>query len=151
MKFENLTQFAAYLDDLAAKQKNLQETVLEQAASTIEEEAKSYFGIYQPASGPYSPWLPLAISTIQDRVAKGYTPDDPLLRSGELRDSIKHEVATPTMAVVGSTSEIMVYQELGTDHIPPRPVLGPAAYNKREIVGAMISKVLLGHLMGKND
>ena len=45
---------------------------------------------------------------ISTAVAKGFTPDDPLLRTGQLRDSISHQVQGLD-AVVGSTSEVMVY------------------------------------------
>ena len=66
----------------------------------------------------------LAESTQEERVRKGYSADEPLLRTGELRDSISWEHRSPISTVVGSTSEIAVYQELGTVRIPPRPFLG---------------------------
>ncbi len=98
---------------------------LEASAGLLEAEAKSEFGTYQQGAGPFAAWSPLADSTKRERVRLGFTPDDPLLRTGDLRDSIEHEVEDWD-AVVGSTSPIMPYQEFGTARIPPRPVLGIA-------------------------
>lgn len=91
----------------------------------IEETAKEEIGVYQPAVGPFEAWAPLAESTKADRVRSGYTEDDPLLRSGELKNSIESEVVG-LAAIVGTKSEIGLWQEMGTDRIPPRPFIGPA-------------------------
>lgn len=95
------------------------------SAEYLEKTAKDEFGEYQLGIGPFTAWPELADSTKADRVAKGYTENDPLLRTGELRDSIQHEVVGFD-AFVGSTSDIMPFQEFGTSRIPPRPVLGTA-------------------------
>jgi hypothetical protein len=50
----------------------------------------------------------------------------PWRRSGTLHASISHNVEQG-VAVVGSTDPIAVDQELGTNKIPPRPFLAPAA------------------------
>src|SRR5205814_4154762 len=106
---------------------------LKKCVVAIEATAKAELGTYQGAVGPFDAWAPLAEATQQDRVAKGFTPDDPLLRSGELRDSISHQVEGLT-AVAGSTSDVMVYQELGTPEIPPRAVMGPAGMSNRAVI-----------------
>lgn len=110
-----------------------QHFALKKAAQVVENEAKAEFGIYQGAIGPYDKWEELADTTKADRVAHGYSENDPLLRSGDLRDSISHEV-NGASAVIGSTDDVMVYQELGTETIPPRPVLGPALLRKEKQV-----------------
>ncbi|HHA1936229.1 TPA: hypothetical protein ACOEP6_004741 [Enterobacter ludwigii] len=119
------------------------EAGLEVVARTIEEEAKEEIGVYQPAVGPFDAWAPLAESTKADRVRQGYSEDDPLLRSGELRDSISHRVMG-LAAVVGSTDDKAVWQEYGTDRIPPRPFIGPAyvkSFHKiTEMVGFAVMK-----------
>ena len=99
---------------------------LERVAVKVEATAKDEFGVYQDAVGPFPAWAELAESTQEQRAQQGYTPNDPLLRRGDLRNSIGHEVEDLT-AIIGSTSEIMEYQEFGTATIPPRPVLGPVA------------------------
>ncbi|MFD2271416.1 hypothetical protein ACFS07_10450 [Undibacterium arcticum] len=62
-----------------------------------------------------------------------------MLRSGKLRASISHQIHG-LEAVVGSDSDIMVYQELGTEHIPPRAVLGPAAIRNKELILKTLGK-----------
>uniref|UniRef100_UPI0021759C98 HK97-gp10 family putative phage morphogenesis protein n=1 Tax=Bacillus thuringiensis TaxID=1428 RepID=UPI0021759C98 len=80
----------------------------------------------------------------KDRGEKGYTPNDPLLRSGEMRDGIGHTVDGLEVAI-GSDSEKMVYHEFGTSRMPPRPVLGPAAEHHRDrIVNELGAAVIAG-------
>jgi len=108
----------------------------------IEETAREDIGVYQPAYGPFEAWAPLAESTKADRVRQGYTEDEPLLRSGELRDSIESEVVG-LAAIVGTKSQIGFWQEVGTENIPPRPFIGPAYVRKidplMESIGRAIS------------
>lgn len=118
---------------------------LEKVAAKIDQAAKDKIGEYQAANGMHDAWPELADSTKADRLRQGYTENDPLLRSGELRDSISHETKG-LEAAIGSTSDIAVYQELGTDKIPPRPFLGSAAYEhmddvKKIIGGAVITGI----------
>lgn len=121
---------------------------LKKCAMAIEGTAKSEFGVYQGEVAPFAAWAPLTEATQKERVSLGYTPDDPLLRSGDLQKSISHEVDA-LEAVIGSDSEIMVAQELGTDRIPPRAVLGPAAIrNKALIVRTLGHAVAEGLLYG---
>lgn len=95
----------------------------------IEETAKTELGVYQPAVGPFNAWDPLADSTRADRVRAGYSENDPLLRSGELRASIESETVG-LAGIVGTKSEIGYWLEVGTERMPPRPFIGPA-YVKR--------------------
>lgn len=50
----------------------------------------------------------------------------PWLETGALRDSIGHNI-DGTMAIVGSTSDVAVDQELGTRTDPPRPFFSATA------------------------
>lgn len=69
------------------------------------------------------PWEPLSQETIR---RKGH--DDILIDSGEMRDSFQSDVDRGAMeARLGSNDRKLVYHEYGTEHIPRRPVLGPAA------------------------
>ena len=73
-------------------------------------------------------WPPLAPATIEDKEHKGFGVPDPLLRTGEMRDSIEMEIEPAELEVaIGSTMKIAAYQEIGTTKIPPRPFLGLAA------------------------
>jgi hypothetical protein len=104
---------------------------LDLIGKTLTKEAKSEIGNYQPAMGDFEQWPELADSTKRDRVRKGFSENEPLLRTGEMRDSISYNVKGLDLAV-GSTSDTMVYQELGTSRIPARPVLGTALYKHRD-------------------
>lgn len=124
---------------------------LERVATKIEKTAKSEFGVYQPAVGGFDEWPELAESTQQERERLGFTPNDPLLRTGDLRDSIGHRVGD-FEAEIGSDNEIMVFQEFGTERIPPRPVLGPAAERNHDAIlaelgGAVVAGILGGDLI----
>jgi HK97 gp10 family phage protein len=119
---------------------------LERVATKVEKTAKSEFGEYQDAVGPFPAWAELAESTKEDRERKGFPADEPLLRTGEVRDSIGHEVAD-LEAVIGSDSDILVFHEFGTAKMPPRPVLGPAvqvneAAIVRELGGAVVAGLI---------
>ncbi len=120
---------------------------LEEAAIAIETTAKAELGKYQPAAGPFPAWAPLAETTIADRVAQGFTPDDPLLRSGELQDSIVHEVED-WEATIGSTDSVMEFHEFGTSKMPPRPVFGPALFHNAEHVQHVIGKAAVSVFVG---
>jgi phage gpG-like protein len=140
---------AARIASMAAAMKDTQADVLDEMATRIQERAKAKIGHYQDEAGPFNGWSQLKKSTQQDRSRHGYGANDPLLRTGDLRDSIKKAIYG-SFAVVGSDSMIAVYQELGTHgpgvdpatgyHVPPRPFLGPAAYESREWVGEVVTE-----------
>ncbi|MCO4875786.1 phage virion morphogenesis protein [Paraburkholderia caribensis] len=120
-----LGQFAQMLMKASEESDAHMHAALERVAEHIEKDAKERIGHYNGAVGPFAAWAPLAPSTMQDRASKGYPADEPLLRTGELRDSIGKEV-THDEAVIGSDSDVAVAQELGTIDIPPRSFLGAA-------------------------
>ena len=122
---------------------------LHAVAEKVENTAKDKIGHYQLESGPFPAWAELADSTKADRMNKGYDPDEPLLREGTLRDSIVHEVEG-LEAIIGSKSDIAVYQEFGTARIPPRPFIGPAAFENRHKIEAIIGlATITGLTLGK--
>lgn len=131
--FEHIGEMIAHLAAMAAAETLALHHGLKKCAVAIEKTAKSEIGTYQGEIGPFAGWVQLADSTQADRVAQGFTANDPLKRTGGLADSISHQIDTLD-AVIGSDSDIMVYQELGTDRIPPRAVLGPAAIRNKELI-----------------
>ena len=147
-EFSSIGQFVAHLSGLAVEQHAVQHRALEKAAVLVEGHAKAKFGEYQPEGGGFVAWAELADSTKQDRVAQGFTENDPLLRSGATRDSISHKVSSDE-AQIGSNSDILVYQELGTAHIPPRSVLGATGAETADavvrILGHALTVALVGH------
>jgi hypothetical protein len=104
---------------------------LHRAAEAIVKIAKKEIGEYQKGVGPFLEWEQLAQSTEDDKERKGYPADAPLLRKGDLRDSYEAE-ADGMEAIAGSKDPVAFWQEVGTQHIPPREVLGPAAIRARK-------------------
>lgn len=123
---------------------------LQRACMLIKREAKKKIGVYQAQAGEFDEWALLKDATKADRVRQGFSEDEPLLRTGELRKSIRYRT-TPFEGVVGSTSQIMVYQELGTATIPKRPVLGAAAYEHKDRVLSIVAGTIMEGIMGKKS
>lgn len=146
-EFRSLAAFASHLVELQASVALEAHKGLKEVANAVTETAKGEIGHYQQAIGPFPKWADLAEGTKIDRVQQGYPADDPLLRSGELRDSIENEVSR-LEAVVGSKSDIAVYQELGTDKIPPRPFLGPAVIHNHALIKRIFGEALVRGLLG---
>lgn len=156
--FKNPGAFAAFL---AAKANTLTATktqALGKAAKIVQADAKYRIGQYQNDTGPFPAWDPLTPGTIQDKQRQGFGVPDPLLRTGQMRDSIDIEVGEDGFAV-GSRDPIARYQELGTEgpnpapdgyHVPPRPFLGPALYENREEVVKSVAVDLVAWLKNKN-
>lgn len=136
--FGSLADLASHLGGLVVEVEAHKHHALERAAVVLETEAKGEIGVYQEDAGPYSAWPQLADATQAERVAKGYSADEPLLRSGDLRDAITHEVEA-SHAIVGVPDDgdgalgvIAAVMENGSSRVPPRPIFGPAAFRKGE-------------------
>jgi len=92
-----------------------------------------------------------AVETLEAKVAEllsqppGQDHSVPWLRTGALRASIDHDT-DGAVAVVGSSSDIAVDQELGTRAIPPRPFLAPAAAAAADDIATSIAGALAHHL-----
>lgn len=144
----SLASFSTHLAEMAVNTILSLNVGLHAAANVIEKDAKEKIGHYQDDSGPFPAWEPLADSTEEEKDRLGYPLNAPLLREGDLRDSIQHEVHM-LEAIVGSKSPIAAYQEFGTDRIPPRPFIGPAAFeNKEKIEGLLGAATVRGLSLG---
>ncbi len=97
------------------------------ACVMVQSDAMLRIGHYQAAVGPFPKWQQLAAETQAERARLGYTPNDPLLRTGDLARSIQFTIEGDT-GYVGSDHPVAAYQELGTARIPARPFLGPALF-----------------------
>ena len=130
--------FAAFLTSTMSRDERNRREAMDQAARLVQDEAKKMIGTYQPAYPPFQAWAPLAPSTIADKTAKGYAPpDNPLLRTGDLRRSIQRSVGKDE-ASIGSNADVAVWQELGTSRIPPRSFLGAAAAKNADKVADIL-------------
>ena len=138
-EFESLAKFAEHLAIMSVAVVAAEHKALKRCAKLVEATAKSEIGTYQDAVGPFPAWPALAESTEDQKEKSGYPLNSPLLRTGEMRDSIEHEVSG-NEAVIGSKSDIAAYQEFGTDKIPPRPFIGPAAFRNKEKIRRIIGE-----------
>ena len=120
---------------------------LKEACEILQTEAKAEIGHYQQEAGPFQAWPELAESTKQDRVKSGFPENEPLLRTGETRDSIEYTVGHGE-ARVGSNSPVAVAQEIGTDKIPARSFLGGAAVRKHDEIVRAMAKPMIETMIG---
>lgn len=137
------------------------EHVLRAAAEHIEATAKAMIG-HERAE-----WPPLAQYTMDQRVALGFSENDPLLRTGHLRDAITHDVELREVggvAVVGvkdatvgtdakngpdpvrNIGDVAVWMELGTGRAPSRSFLAQAVIDEMPVLEQMFGKHLAGGL-----
>jgi HK97 gp10 family phage protein len=97
----------------------------------------------------HSFWPPLAESTIEDKVRKGFPVPSPLRRTGEMAESYKYELRPGELAVaVGSEEKTALFHEFGTSRMPPRPVLSRAMMEilpfARRMLGSVANSILTG-------
>lgn len=146
-EFGSFGEFAAHLLELQVTEALALHKGLDRVGALIERTAKAEIGFYQGAVGEFAAWEPLADATEAEKARLGFEPDAPLQRTEELRDSLGHEVAALEV-VAGSTSDVMVYQEIGTPTIPPRAVLGPAAIHNADRIEAILGTAAISGLIG---
>jgi hypothetical protein len=134
-----------FLAEIPAIERDLHATgpkIIEQACKIVQKKAKAAIG------KEHEMWPPLAESTIADKQHHGFPTPKPLLRTGEMRDSIQYTVHG-LQGAVGSDSPVAVAQELGTSHIPPRSFLVSSAIASEDrihrLAGAATVAALSGH------
>ena len=143
-----LAQFALHLAGFQHALHQHCTTAFAKVAEIVQAEAKHEIGHYQTGAGPFATWPELADSTKDDRVRKGFTENDPGLRTGGMRDSIE-KASDHECAVVYSDDPKLEAFELGTVTQPPRSVLGLAViHTEKQIeheLGTAVVKALVGH------
>ena len=148
-EFPNLGAFIAHLAQVQVAIPAAERRGLRAGAELIRDEARAEIGTYQRAeTGLFAPWRELADRTKADRLRLGFTENDPLLRTGDMRDSIHCTIGTHA-ALIGSNSDVALWQEMGTEgphpgmdgyHVSPRHFLGVAAFRKGEQAAALIGQ-----------
>ncbi len=146
-EFNDLASFALHFASTVVAIEKTTHDALDTAAQIIEKDAKKRIGKYQPAVGPHPGWAVLTEETQAERERLGFTPNDPLLRTGGLRDSIQREVHGGT-AVIGSKELVAAVQEFGNSRIPARPFMGPAAFANKKKIQDVIGKAAVRGLFG---
>jgi hypothetical protein len=135
-EFSTFEELARYLLRVARAVPRENERAAKDIGKHVVAAAKGKLGDYQlsfttPDGFSFPQWAPLAEATNADRISQGYPPDEPLLREGDLRDSISFTVSGAWHAdtiTVGTPSTIGFWQEFGTPDaahpIQPRPFIG---------------------------
>jgi phage gpG-like protein len=140
--FNSIGEFVAFMSRQVATLPKAQHHALEEGAAIVLKEAKSYPGEYQKG------WPALADATKDARTLAGHEPNEPLLVTGELRESYADKVIDAHHAAVGSDDDKAVWQEMGTPTIPQRPVLALAGAAKEAEVVEAIARRIHGHMVG---
>jgi hypothetical protein len=163
--FKSAARFAEFLGTVVVDNEMRSIPVgLHKAAALIQTESKAMIGSYQGTIGPFPAWASLSDATlngfttssgvrIPGKIELGYSPgDNPLLRTGQLRDSIEITVHGEE-AVIGSNDPVAKWQELGTPDaeypIPPRSFLGAAAFREEDKAIEAIIRPVINALIGK--
>lgn len=132
-----LEQLSEMLDNAAVRCKSDLELDVLAIGELTKTMAAEYIGHEMPE------WPPLADSTVEEKIRLGYTGQvsdtDPLLRTGDMRDSIGVEQAGLVVAV-GSPEKVAFWQEMGTTKMPPRPFLSLAMRNSLEHAVELMTK-----------
>lgn len=143
----SLAQFIGHMAASINHLKHAEHAAMEKACLLVENEAKASIGHYQQQAGPFLPWQELSEATKDERVRLGFPENEPLLRTGQMRDSIQHVVGDRE-GCIGTDDPIAEYQELGTSRIPPRSFLAGAAVRKgpqvAHILGLSVVRALVG-------
>lgn len=155
--FSSPLKFADHLMKAATVELIAINNGLHEASNLIAADAWKQIGHLQEAVPPYPAWEELAESTKEQKERLGYGDEgndwQPLLREGNLRDSIGYEVNMPGLyAIVGSKSKIAAFQEFGTSRgIPPRPFIGTAFYKNKEMIAQIFGKAIYYGIAGGNN
>ena len=152
-EFKSMADFSAHLSKSVKNYEKYEKKAGIFLGETLRKEAQDKIGHLQDHVGEFPAWKELADSTKADKLRNDYVFNadfNPLYRTGEMRDSI-HFSYIPALHLLflGSTSDIMLWQEEGTQHIPPRPVLGPTMFQAKMLVEYVFGKMLIDYIMGK--
>jgi hypothetical protein len=149
-EFDSVLKFVEHLTVLAASIHEAEHKALDEALVLLEKDMAARIGQYQDASGRFPAWAPLAESTEAEKERLGYPSDAPLLREGDLQQSFTHSTDGPREGLVGSTDDTMLYHEMGTSKMPPRPVVGPAWFDNSEKVRRLLGHAVAEAIIGGN-
>lgn len=148
MFFDDLGSFAGHLLRQAALMNGVLGEGLEGLGRNVLVPAmEAKIGHYQRAVGEFPAWAPLADSTEDRKAAMGYPADAPLLATGDLLAAFDSEVQGLEL-VAGSKDWKMPFHEFGTRNMPPRPVVGPAAFENREAIRQALGAAAVVGIVG---
>lgn len=133
-----------FIAEIPMIQRDLEATgpkIVKKACEIVQARAKKTIGTNQPS------WAPLAESTIKNKASHGYATPKPLLRTGQLRNSIEY-TASGNHGEVGSDDPVAAWQELGTSRIPARSFLASAAISSEDKIHRLAAAATIGAFAG---
>ena len=137
----SLLGFVAHLKTIERDMHTLGPMIVEKACAMVAAEARRVIG------KGYDSWPELKPETMAERVRLGFKANEPLLRTGQLRDSIQW-TSHGNEGFIGSNDPVAVFQELGTSRIPPRPFLSGAAAAMGPKIEKMAVRAVLSVMAG---
>jgi phage gpG-like protein len=138
----SLLGFVAHLETIKRDMHTLGPMIIEKACAMVAAEARRVIG------KGYDDWPALKPETMAERVRLGFKANEPLLRTGQLRDSIEWN-SQGNQGWVGSNDPVAVWQELGTSRIPPRPFLAGAAAAMGPKIEKMAARAVIATMAGR--
>jgi HK97 gp10 family phage protein len=135
--FEFLAEIPAIERDLHASGPK----IVERACQIVQKKAKAAIG------REHEEWAPLAPSTLADKAKHGFATPKPLLRTGELRDSIEYTV-NGNEGCVGTDNKAAPFLEFGTSKMPPRSFLVSSAISSEDKIHRMAAAATIAALSG---
>jgi len=145
-EFKSLSAFAKHILKVAESFDKYEAKASEFLGKILEKEAQDKIGHYQETAGPFAAWAPLKESTKKDKERQGYVFNadyNPEYRTGELKESISYSyIPSLHKILLGSTSQIMVYQEEGTRYMAPRSMIGATMYQSPPIINSVMGGML---------
>lgn len=122
-------------DEIEARNRD----ALRKACDMVRDEARNLIGTYNAGD-----WPQLLAATQKERVRLGYPANEPLLRSGALRDSIVSEILIEGhLGEVGSDDPVARYMEFGTATVPARSFLLTAYLRKEQEIADLFGDQLV--------
>lgn len=151
--FNSLKTFADHLAKTHLRYDNYEKTACEFLGEVLQTEAKDKIGHLQTDTNGFVPWPDLAESTKKQKEDQGYVFNadyNPLYRTGEMRGSIHYFYSKELRKLIlGSASLIMLFQELGTIHIPARSVLAFTLFQAAALINYVLGAMLRDWVAGQ--
>jgi hypothetical protein len=142
--FASVSDFVRFLGTRRAAIKVEQNAGMKVAGDMLARSAKDMIG-------HEGLWQPLADSTVEEKRRLGYagqvSETDPLLRTGQVRDSIASTTGEAVI-VLGATDPIAKLHEDGTMHMPARPVIGPTMFREGHEAAGIVFRYVFAALTG---
>lgn len=145
--FRSMKAFSKHIEKVVSQHKDREIIALNAIGIYLEKKAQDTIGYLQKGGGSFASWPELKESTKKDKERKGYVFKEdfnPLYRTGHLKKSIQHVVnKTKKEVYVGSSLDVALYQEIGTDKIPARSFLGLTFFKEKKQIQYVLGQFLL--------